>query len=55
MNYVGRENSEGLSQHATRGQTRLRKGQGMVKIAAEQPSSHAASALKWSIKAEIDV
>ena len=26
----------------------------MVKLAAEQPSSHAAGALKWSIKAEID-
>ena len=52
---MGRENWEGSSQHAPRGQIRLRKGQGMVKIAAEQPSSHAAGALKWSIKAEIDV
>ena len=52
---MGRENWEGSSQHAPCGQIRLRKGQVMVEVAAEQASSHAACALKWSIKAEIDV
>ena len=54
MELHGKRKLRGFKPNAPRGQIRLRKGQGMVKIAAEQPSSHAAGALKWSIKAEID-